>query len=70
MRFRLYEVSFNLTCEGHPNYSKTYFVNIMNCFNEHQMWPKIDLIMSESPYVKFLFHYIIFIFLIKIGDFF
>ena len=35
MRFRLYVVNFDLTCEGHPKYSRAYFMNIMNCFNDH-----------------------------------
>ena len=40
MRFRLYEVKFDLTCEGHQNTSKTYFVNVLRCFDDHQMWPQ------------------------------
>ena len=47
MRLRLYEVNFDLTCEVHPNYSKTYFINILRCFNDHQMWPQ--------NFVKFFF---------------
>ena len=38
-KFRLYEVNFDLTCEGHPNYSRAYFMNIMSYFNDHQMCP-------------------------------
>ena len=39
MIFRLYEVNFDLTCEGHLNTSKTYFMDILRCFHDHQMWP-------------------------------
>ena len=39
MRFRFYEINFDLTCEGQPNYSKTYFMNILRCFDDHHMWP-------------------------------
>ena len=34
------EVNFEVACEGHPNYSKTYFMNILRCFGDHQMWPQ------------------------------
>ena len=46
MRFRLYEVYFDLTCDGHQNTSKIYFMNILRCFNDHQLFPK-KLILSE-----------------------
>ena len=55
MRLKLYEVKFDLTCERHQNTSKTYFMNILGCFDDHQIWPKIDLIISEPHYVKFFF---------------
>ena len=35
MRFRLYEVNLDLTCESHQNTSKTYFMNILRCFDDH-----------------------------------
>ena len=37
MSFKHNEVSFDLTCEGHPNYPKTYFMNILRCFDGHIM---------------------------------
>ena len=33
-------INFEVTCEGHPNYSKTYFMNILRCFDDYQMWPQ------------------------------
>ena len=40
MRLKLYEVKFDLTCECHQNTSKTYFMNILGCFDDHQIWPQ------------------------------
>ena len=40
MRLKLYEVKFDLTCERHQNTSKTYFMNILGCFDDHQIWPQ------------------------------
>ena len=37
MRLKLYEVKFDLTCECHQNTSKTYFMNILGCFDDHQI---------------------------------
>ena len=34
------EVIFEVTFEGHPNYPKTYFMNIFRCFDDHQMPPQ------------------------------
>ena len=34
------EGQFKITCEGSPNYSKIYFMNIFGCFDDHQMQPK------------------------------
>ena len=40
MRLKLYEVKFDLTCERHQNTSKTYFMNILGGFDDHQIWPQ------------------------------
>ena len=37
MKFRLYEVNFDYTCEAYPNYSETYFMNILMCFDDHHI---------------------------------
>ena len=37
MRLKLYEVKFDPTCEHHQNTSKTYFMNILGCFDDHQI---------------------------------
>ena len=34
-RLKYNEVNFEVTFEGPPNYSKTYFMNIFRCFNHH-----------------------------------
>ena len=47
IEFRVYEVNFDLTGEVHPNYSKTYFMNILRRFNDDQMW--------SQNYVKFFY---------------
>ena len=36
-RLKHNEVSFEVTLEGLPNYSKTYFINIFRCFDDYQM---------------------------------
>ena len=40
MSFRRYEVNFDLTCEGHQNTPETYSMNILGCFDDHQMLPQ------------------------------
>ena len=55
MRFKLYEVKFDLTCERHQNTSKTYFMNICSVLMIIKSDLKIDLIISELHYVKFFF---------------
>ena len=35
MRLRYNVVNFDITCEGHLNYSKAYFMNILKCFDDH-----------------------------------
>ena len=37
MRFRFYEVILDLICEVQPGYSKTYFMKILRCFDDHHM---------------------------------
>ena len=37
MSFKLYEVKFDFRCERHQNTLKTYFMNILMCFDNHQI---------------------------------
>ena len=43
---------FYVTQEGHPNYFKTYFMNILRCFDDHEASKLtsfcLNLIMSSS----------------------
>ena len=34
-RFKHNEVNLEVTCEANPNYSKTYLMNILRCFEDH-----------------------------------
>ena len=40
MRLRRNEVNFDIICEGHQNYSKAYFMNILRCFDDHEIRPQ------------------------------
>ena len=56
MRFRLYEVNFDLTGLYHFRYSKTYSRTFWGVLMINICGLKISLIMSKSQYVKFLFY--------------
>ena len=36
-RLKHYEINFEVIYEGHPNYSKTDFMNILRDFGDHHM---------------------------------
>ena len=40
IRLKHNEVNFKVTFEGPLNYSITYFMNILRCFDDHQMQPQ------------------------------
>ena len=40
IRLRHNEVNFDITCKGHQNYSKAYFMDILRCFDDHQIPPQ------------------------------
>ena len=50
-----FTAQFDLTCEGHQNTSKTFFMNVLGALMATKSDLKIDLIMSEPCYVKFFF---------------
>ena len=39
----------DVTFEGPPNYSKTYFINIFRCFDDHQIIKFIFINLLHSP---------------------
>ena len=56
MRFKLFKGNFDLTCESHQNTSKTYILwTFLGVLKIIKCCLKIDFIMSEPHYVKFLF---------------
>ena len=57
MRLKHNEVNFEVTFEGHPIYSKTYFMNILKCFLMNiKCSLKIYFIMSEPHNMKIIFY--------------
>ena len=55
-RFKHNETNYEVTCDGHPSYVKTYFMNILRCFDHHKCSLEIYFIMSEPYDIKFIFH--------------
>ena len=55
MRFKIYEIKFDLTYECHQTLSKDVLLTFWGGSVNVKFDLKIDLIMSESHYVKFSF---------------
>ena len=55
MRFKFYEIKFDLTYECHQTLSKDVLLTFWGVSVNVNFDLKIDLIMSESHYVKFSF---------------
>ena len=39
-RFKHNDANYEVTYDCHPSYSKTYFMNILRCFDHHKMQPR------------------------------
>ena len=48
IRFWLYEVNFDFTWKGH----QAYFIDILRCCDDHQMWPQNWPIISDFFFFK------------------
>ena len=55
MRFKFYEIKFDLTYECHQTLSKDVLLTFWGVSVNVKFDLKIDLIMSESNYIKFFF---------------
>ena len=56
MRFTDIYVNFDVTYEGHQNWSKILSMDILRVFGEHNICDiKIDVKMCEPHYVNFFF---------------